>query len=346
MPDLLTFEKLFTPATMAEYVKERKVESNTIDLLFPSIKDDEETIRNIKGANGLPVTATIHADNTSTQVASRDGFSEEEIGKVLIKRQIQLKEHEINKLNNPRTSREFERIKKTIFDDAENMAKAVEVRAKALAAEALHSGKIVVNENGAKFTIDYGKNQALSETLAGTSLWSDASAKPLVDIFNWVNKTVELSGVKPSRALVSSRILALLLQNESIKKAIFGVNFDKMLTIADLNALMVAQQLPKLATFDDMYRVQDTPGKYQVKRYIPDNKIILMPEGNLGNSVWGPTAEEYELIGATGVDAYADNHLTITIYRTPDPVSRWTKATGKNIPSFEAADEVFVGTVL
>ena len=347
MSDLLTFEKLFTDANLAEYVKERKMEENVIDLLFPSVKTDERKFGNIMGANGLPVSASVHALDTSTQVASREGIKTQELEKVMIKRQIQVKEDLIMKLNNPRTSREYAQIKSKIFDDAGNMAKAVEVRAKAMAAEALHSGKIVFNENGIRnITVDYNKDARLNQTLIGTALWNDAGSDILQNIFDWINTLIDVSGGTPSRILTSRKVLATVLKNAGIRKAMFGVNADRVASLTDLNALMLSQDMPKFATFDDRYRVQKDDRTYETVRYIPENKVILLPDTAVGKSEWGPTPEEAELVGKTGIEAYADNHLTITVYRTPDPVAKWTKASGSNIPSFEKADEVFVGTVL
>lgn len=347
MSDLLTFDKLFTDENLAEYTKERKMETNVIDLLFPSEKTEEMKIGNIIGANGLPVSASIHAFDTVTQVASREGVSTQELEKVLIKRQIPINEELIIKLNNPRTAREHAQIKSKIFNDAEKMAKAVEVRAKALAAEALHSGKIVVNENGIKnYTIDYQKDAKLNETLSGAALWNVDTSDILQNIFDWINACIDVSGEAPTRLLTSRKVLATVLTNKGIRKAMFGTNADRVASMNDLNALMESQGMPKFATFDDKYRVQKNDGTYETVRYIPDNKVILLPDTAVGKSEWGPTAEEYELVGKTGIEAYADNNLTIAIYRQPDPVTKWTKAVGSNIPSFEKANEVFVGTVL
>ncbi len=329
------------------YVRNRDYTPTKIDQLFPAIKTPDMKIKSIVGANGLPVTASIHAFNAVTEIASRDNINIVEQDKVLIKRQIPLREELIIALNSPRNSAERDQVLRTIFNDVDNMYTSVLTKARVMAAEALSTGKVTSqNENGlSTLSVDYLLPANHFATLSGTSLWTADSATPLDDLRDWSQQIVDDGGERPAYALTSQAVINTLLRHVTIRRAMYGVNFERALNIADLNAFLREQGLPALVAFDEKYRKQKEDGTYEVKSYINPNKVILIPNGPVGKSEYGPTAEEYELMAAKGMDVISKQNAVVQIYRTPDPVARWTKAVATNIPSFARANEVFIATV-
>ncbi|RXM70851.1 major capsid protein [Clostridium tetani] len=335
-------EEVFSPQTVLNYVKNRQPVPMLGDILFPEKKIEGLDFKMIKGANNLPVSASIHGFDTETEIGSRDGTSASLEELALIKRKIKMDERLIIQLNSPRNSQEEKQAISDIFNDVDNMVSSVKTRVEAMRMEAVTTGKLTINENGVKATIDYGT----PKTQQSTTDWTDkATAKPLDDIYAWTDKVVQNSGFTPTRVLTSKSVLNLLLTNESIRKAVLGVNSDRVLTKSMLNQLLESMELPTVATYDAQYRIQGADGKYTPKRYFEDGKFVLLPDGKLGESVYGLTAEEIELRGRSDVKIESFGNIIAEIYSTKDPVARWTKAVATCLPSFPYADQIYIAKV-
>lgn len=341
----MRIEDVFDTNTVLNYVQNRQLPPMLGQNLFPERKIQDLSFEYIKGANNLPVMASVHAFDTETEIASRDGLEKISMEVALIKRKIRMGEKLIIQLSKPRDTAEFEYAKNQVFNDIDNMVNAVKARVEAMRMEVISSGKIVLDENGVKLTLDYGVPEAHQETLSGTDVWMDAASTPLDDIYDWVDKIVADTGVTPTRALTSKAVVNVLLKHETIRKALWGVNSDRVVTLSQLNQLLQSMDLPLIATYDAMARVQNANGSYTSKRYLPEDKFIIMPGSNLGETIYGMTAEEIELANKADVDLQAVGNIIAEIYKTNDPVARWTKAVATSLPSLPVADQIFQSKV-
>lgn len=337
--------EIFDTATLLNYLKERKYAPMLGESLFPNEKIQGLKIEYIKGASNIPVMASVHAFDTESEIASREGFETVEQKIALIKRKIRMNEELIIQLSRPRDTREQQYAINKVYNDVDNMVIAVRARVEAMRMEALSTGKIIVNENGVAVTVDYGVPEAHKETLSGTSIWTNEASTPLDDIYEFVDTVVGTTGTKPTRALTSRSVLNALLRHTSIRKAIHGVNSDRVITVNDLNALLKAMELPVIATYDERVRVQGADGTYATNRYFPEDKFVMFPDGALGNTIYGLTAEEIELANDSSVDMNSIGNIIAMVYNTTDPVARWTKAVATALPSFPVADEIFIAKV-
>lgn len=328
-------------ADLREYTRKKNEPQNVGNMLFPSVKTMDLDISYIKGAKNSPVTAQVYAPDTTTKLSGRQQASINILEMLLVKDAKRLNEKDLLNLANPRNDFEKKEIIKKIFDDVDNTIKSVYRRINMMRFEVLQTGKLTLDENGVKGEIDYFMPEEHKAALKTTKRWGETGVNPLDDLYTWVDKIVTDQGVTPTRALMDRATLNLILRNETVKKAINGVNFDRMLTRAELNAFLEAQELPTIAVYDEKYI--DETGK--TLPLMKANTVVLMPEGKLGNTHFGLTAEEVELVGKSGFEHSKQDYITSIIYRDPDPVGRITKSVARAIPSFEACDEVFVATV-
>lgn len=342
------FFDAFSTATVNSYVRNRTYQTTRMDQLFPPVKTMDTKVTTAVGAFGLPVTASVHAFDSTTEIASREAVDIITLDKVLIKRQIPMREEMILQYNNTNNRIMQTAVMKQAFNDADRMVESVLTRARALAMEVLSTGKITIkNENHIKnITLDYGMPESHFEALTSGALWSaEGTANPLDDLQRWSDKIVEDGGERPAYALMSRKVLATIAKSAAIKKSVLGTEVSRPLSISELNTFMQSLQLPQLVSFDEKYRAE-VGGKYETRAFINPNKVILIPNGAVGRSEFGPTAEEYELAQDPSIDLISKQNVIVEVYRTPDPVAHYTKAVATNIPSFERANEVFVATVL
>lgn len=334
-------EELLTPQELIDYTKERQTDAYMGELLFPERKTEAMEIKMIKGASDLPVSAHIHAFDTETELGSREGADYSMQDLALIKRKIRLGEKEIIALESPRNDQEEAEMVRKIYSDVDNLVAGVKTRVECLRMEALSTGKLSINENGFKASIDYG----IPSTHKADKTWGSGDPTILEDMDAFVDRIVKDTGFTPTRALTSKTNLNRILRDHRIRAAIYGVNSDRVLTRAELNAFLAQQSLPQIAIYDKQYRQQDAKGKYSSARFLPESAFIMMPDGKLGDTFYGLTAEELELRKNPDVDVSAVGNIVVVQYDTVDPVGRWIKAVATAMPSFPYADQVFIATI-
>ncbi|NBJ71338.1 MULTISPECIES: major capsid protein [Clostridia] len=343
MPNI---EEFLTDQALQDYTQSREYPLTVGDGLFPTDRTEEFEIKYLLGSNAAPVSASVHAYDTESQIGSRDGIEEMSMEPALIKRKIKMGERLIKSMTQARTNAEVQRVIDRIYNDVDNMVNSVRTRIERMRFEAISTGKLTINENGLKGTINYGVAKDQKETLTDTKIWSDAKAKPLDDIDRFVNKVVEHSGVTPTRILTSRKVFNVLKRHDSVRKGIFGVNSARLVTNAELNAFLQEQGLPAIATDDRVYREQKNDGSYVTKRFFPEDAFVLLPGGELGKTVHGITPEEANMRYMQTATFENFGNIVAQIYSTNDPVARWTKAVALAMPSFPTANQIFIANVL
>ncbi|XZM68764.1 major capsid protein (plasmid) [Clostridium perfringens] len=336
-------DELFNTKELLNYYKVKKQPAMLGDTLFPARKIQDIKFDMITGANGLPVSASIHAFDTETELASREVLQKGAAELALIKRKIAIGEREIIAINNPRMDSEQKALVMELFKDGDKMVNSVQTRIEAMRMELLSSGEININENNVAVKLDYKVPSSNKKKFN----WSDPkTANPLEDIKTLAEAIEDASGTKPTRILTSSKVLNKILACESVKKAIFGVNFDKIATRKDLNSLLESMELPQIATYNAKYKVQGSNGKYTTKRYFPENILSMFAENALGETIYGLTAEEIELLGSNKMEeAKMVGNIFVGVEKEGDPVRRYTKAVATALPTLENGLELGIGTI-
>ncbi|MBU3107145.1 major capsid protein [Clostridium gasigenes] len=335
-------DEVFNTSELINYYKARQLPVMLGEALFPERKIQDIEFDMILGKGGLPVSASVHAFDTETQLASREAI-EKGIGELaLIKRQIKISEKDIIKINSPRTDAELEQVVAKLYSDSENMVTGVKVRVEAMRMEVLSTGKIKIEENGLKITVDYKVPTANKKAFD----WSNVdTSKPLDDLETLAATVSDTSGSRPSRMLTSKKIQQAICKNKSVREAIHGINAAKTVTLTMLNELLVELELPTILTYEAKYKVETAKG-YATNRYFPDNIISMFGDDTLGETIYGLTAEEVKLIGDGKMEeASMVGSVFVGTYTKVDPVAEFTKAAATALPSFPYADELGIGTI-
>ncbi|WP_097026171.1 major capsid protein [Clostridium peptidivorans] len=335
-------EEVFNTKELINYYKERKITPMLGESLFPERKIQDIEFDMILGAGGLPVSAEVHAFDTKTQLASREAIEKGVASLALIKRQIKVAEKEIIKIQNPRTDAELAFVLSQLYNDSEKMVDSVKVRVEAMRMEVLSSGKLKIEENGVKVTLDYKVPAGNKKSFN----WSNATTStPLVDLETLASAVETQSGSRPTRALTSRKIVKAICASESVRKAINGVNSDKIVTLAQLNELLVQCELPIFVTYEGKYKIEGAKG-FTTNRYFPENVISMFGDGTLGETIYGLTAEEVKLIGDGKMEeASMVGNIFVGTYTSIDPVGEFTKAAATALPSFPHGEELGIGTI-
>lgn len=329
--------ELFTQNEVLSYVRDREYKPLLGETLFPERKQPSLKLDQLSGGSRIPIAASIHDFDTEAEIGSRIA-NKQELELSLIKRKIQLKETDIIALENPRTPAEQAYLVGQVYNDIDSLVQGVRARVEAMRMEVLASGQVTVKENGLNFTLDYHVPTEHKEALTGTNVWTNENSDPLADIERWIDAL----DTKPTRALTSRKIYRALATHPKIIAAIFGKDSGRVVSQADLDAFMETHSYPVIRTYDEKYKVQQADGTYTTKKYFPENKFAMFNDDLLGETLYGPTAEETRLTRDPAVDTTLVSNVLASVYdETRDPVGTWTKAVATALPSFAAADEVF-----
>jgi hypothetical protein len=330
--------ELFNQKEVLNYQNNRQFPSLLGETLFPEVKRQSLEFDMIKGAGRIPVIASVHAFDTEAEIGSREA-SKMALELALIKRKLQLKEKDIIAIEKPRDAAERQYLMQNVFNDIDVLVQGVKARVEAMRMEVLANGTVTLNGNGLDTVVDYGVPAANKEALAGTSLWTDADSDPIADLERWADA---LNG-GATRTLTSKKVLNALMRHPKVIGAIYGNGGTQRIpTRQDLNAFLQQHDLPVIGVYDQKYRKQAANGTYTQERYFPENKFVMFGDGALGESIYGPTAEEIRLTRDPSIDTSTIGNVLAMVYEENlDPVSTWTKAVATALPSFPAADEVF-----
>ena len=315
--------------------------------LFPAKKKMGLDLAWIKGYKGLPVALKPSHFDTKATVRDRIGAKKVETEMPFFRESMTIKERDRQELLRFRENDNenlYNSIISEIFDDRTQLIEGALIQSERMRMQLLTTGGISIVANNVDYTYNYDvdgewkKNNY--EELSGTSLWSDLEhSTPLEDIREMQDKIVSLTGVKPTRAIMTQKTWNYLLQNKSIKIALNplaqGLN---LVRDAELKSLLLSELSLSVAIYDKKFKTETGA----TQNFYPDNFITLLPASTIGNTYYGTTPEEADLQSANfnGDVSIVETGVAVTTINIPHPVNKETIVSEIVLPSFERMNEV------
>ena len=294
----------------------------------------------LAGGDQLPTMALVHALDSEAHIGSRPSLSRVTVEKLLIKEKINQTENLQLALDNG-VYADDDQVQ-FVYDDWARLAENVRCRTEVAKMEFLSTGKMTINENGLKFTVNFGVPSTNTEFTVDLS-------DPSKDVLSQIQKVIDAAadlGYTITGMVTSGAVLSRLKTNEGISKAIYGGSgAGAMVTNTQLSALFEdLYRFSDIRTNDARYNQEDKTGKKTAKRFYPRDKISFLAAGNgvqnFGVGLWGVTPEERKQ--GPWTDKSADQYITLTQWEEPDPVAVWSKASGLFIPVTPTPDGLLV----
>lgn len=330
--------ELFNQKEMLNYLKDRKYPAMLGEELFPEVKRQSLEFDMLTNGSKTPVVASVHGFDTESEIGQREA-EKMAIELALIKRKMQLKEKEVIALESPRNEAEKTYLTKNVYADIDSLVESIKARIEVMRMEVVATGKITLKENNLDASIDFG---VPNENKVTNVNWSLENANPINDMITWKNQLDSA----PGRVLTSTTVLAKILANKNVVNAIFGKDSTRIASVGELNNYLEQLQLPKIYTYDAKYRKLEANGTYTKHRYFPENAFVMMPAEPLGETIYGPTAEEIRLQRDPSIDIRLVGKILAMMYEEgKDPVSTWEKAVATALPALKCADELFQATI-
>lgn len=323
-------------------------QNDPINILFGDLKTDNilAEYESISADRQIPVMAQFHGFDTEAQESFRESFNIHRIEKGLIKAKIPQSER-LRELIDRKGVKNSE-LYDWIVKDGTRLADEVITRTIAIKNEVMATGKATIKENNLDLTIDYGV------PTENTSFEIDPDGDIASQIEQIVNYASE-NGVIINGILTSRQVLSIIRKNESIQKAINGVNgVGAIVKSSDFEDYLLSEYgISTVITNDLMYRIPDgtdSNGEPKTKkcRYYPSDKITFFSadtDGKMGIGLWGNPPEATTEIDTNISGSEVSPYVTITQWAENDPKVTWTKASALFVPVLYSPDSLYIATM-
>lgn len=310
--------------------------------LFPDVVIEGDTYEFSQQLNPQVTVARFHALNSETDLDSREGTQTSFARLGYVKRERSLKEDDLLMLAHPVSDVAIRQAKDSAFNDAWAMINACRLRVEALRSEVLTTGKLVIDENNYKAEYDFGVPDENRKTFN----WSDTKADIFKDLMEICDE-IENNGqdIRPAYMFVSTKTVNRLLSDEKIRSAMFGVNAALIPNLNTLNATFNSWGLPTLVKYNQFMNFANANNTgYERKRLMDEDTIVLIPDGPIGNTVYGTCPEEVNA-RLSGVTLTKSDNVVLQIIPGHDYETQTIKASTRPFVSLNLPQQLVIGSI-
>lgn len=340
---MANISELVTAQNIAAYWEEKNQNAQPLlgETLFPKKRRLGTKIDWIKGANNQPIALRTSTYDAKAIRRDRQGIEQFNTTMPFFKESKYIDEEMRQDLNNVIAANNAEvvnAILTNIYDDEAELIDASEIALERMRMEALTTGNITLSDNGQSYEYDYLLGADQSDTVQTS--WSNASADIIGDIVEIV-EGMKAKGINITRAVCNSSVAKNFRTNTAIKNAVYVfANGTVPVTTARAIDYIYNETGVRFYVYDNVY-VNAANG--QAAKYVPNDTVVFMPDGDLGNTNMGTTPEESDLRNNLNADvAIVNGGVAVTTSQIVDPVNVETKVSMVALPSFERANTIFI----
>lgn len=339
---MATIFDLITASDLAVYWTEKNKNEQPLlgATLFPRDNVLGTELSWIKGAKNQPVALRPSSYDAKAIRRDVEGIEQVKTKMPFFKESYYVDEELRSQLNNLIASNNqsvVDKILSRIYDRATALVNAAEITLERMRMELLTTGTITVSGNGVSYKYDYGLASEQKKTVATS--WSDPSADIIGDLTSYVEE-MKAKGINITRAVCNSSVVKHFKTNTALKNAIyvFAQGTVNVTTERALNYIQTETGLT-FAVYDNVWVDED--GK--ATKYVPDDTVVLLPDGDLGRTTLGVTPEESDLMNSLNANvSIVNGGVAVTTSQIVDPVNVETKVSMVGLPTFEMADQILI----
>jgi hypothetical protein len=337
---------LVEPALLTQYIREYDNEVIQNDMVLeqwlPNVLNDELEWKAAKGTFRDVDVAEYRAWDTQPKMTGRQGFSRIRGELAPVSRQIPLTEEETLRLRALRETGQDNALIRQVYDDAELMIRAVQMRIELARAQVLYTGKFTLAENGLLMEADFGMSSSHKPVAAAS--WALAGTDILADLLTWTQLYVDDNGEEPGTLLMSRQVLSYFYNNTGMKAAAgFAGSTPTRLNNEMIDQILASNGLPPILIYDAKARVSGVQ-----TRLIPADKVLMLPpQGTpMGATHYGITAEAIKLASKGLIKESAMPGVVAVVLENDNPVQTFTLGTAIAVPVMPNPDAVIAADVV
>lgn len=330
--------------------------SNAIPYLgagfFPAQKKAGLDLKWLKGHNGLPVSLAPSTFDAKSKFRDRVGVAQLETEMPFFRESMLVKEKDEQEIMRCQDSSDpyAAQILSNIFNDAKTLVDGADVvpermRMQLLAPLGGNMG-INISANGVDYTYNYdpdgswkAKHYLKIET--AENKWNAAeTCDPVKDLETALDAQEQETGNRPSILLMSKATFNLIKNSAKVRSGVLAQNVTANVNYTTARVTSYVQE--ELNVTIVIYNKQYKDEEGTAKKFYPDNIVMMLPNGALGNTHYGTTPEERTLSQKADASvSIVNTGVAVAVTITDDPVNTKTTVSEIVLPSFERADECY-----
>lgn len=319
--------------------------------LFPAQKKAGLDLKWIKGNNGLAVSLAPSAFDAKSTFRDRVGVSINETQMAFFRESMLVKEADEQEIMRVQNSNDpyAQQVLDSIFNDTQTLINGANVVPERMIMQLLAplggNMGIEITANGVNYSYNYDpdgswKKDHYLKIATDTDKWNaPTTCDPLKNIEDSLDKQEEASGNRPEILLMSKATFNMIKNSAKVRSGILAQNVTANVnyTSAKVRQFVEEELNVRIVIYNKQFK--DETGT--AKKFYPDNGVMMLPNGTLGNTYYGVTPEEARGAQAGATVSVVNTGVAVAVTTTTDPVN--TKCTCSEIllPSFERANECF-----
>lgn len=316
------------------------------EMFFPPVKQMGLELNLIKGKNDAPV-ALVSA-NWDTDVLYRDRIGFEELSaempyfKEAYKVDEKLRQKILTTMETYRSP-----LLRELYKDLRNLVIGAEVTAERLRMQILGTGTISIQENGVDKQYDYGFVSS-KQLVTETTLWSATGAKPLESFIARIKAYKNLTKKSAKYAIMNQDVFDKLIFSDEVS-SYYKNNTSVPYPSEDERKSFVERSTGITIFVADDEFVKPRDKSKTLVPYYPKDRYTLVSTLDLGETVYGTTPEEIDLLGENSsvlTGEIVGTGVAVTTWKEPDPVGVNTKVSEVVLPSCPEIDKLYIVKVL
>lgn len=354
------FQDVFNTDSFVGYmdtVTPELVEATELEKFFPTEKVEGLDYSYIKTANSAVELTAPSAFDAEPIAQHREGFDAMKGELPLFRRKMVLSEKEKSLLKmyaELGNEQGVERLLSQIYNDQKTLVSGALMTQEFLRARALMDGKISIVSKGGAVAVDYKVPAENKKTLTGDKTWDKPDAKIVDDIRAWCDAVEDATGVRPTRMICNRKTFSYFTINNQIKANLMPMSLMANATLTGNIVISDAQYKATLQALTGLTEIMVYNRKVQMDgalyNLVEDNKVAIVPEGKLGNTMVGSSPAELNMADANADGAnivVMGNGIAVNTYtNTKAPYTSGTELEFVGLPSFLASDRVILATVV
>ena len=323
--------------------------------LFPSQKKAGLDLKWIKGHNGLPVSLMPSNFDAKSTFRDRVGISIDEGQMAFFRESMLVKEADEQEIMRVQDANDpyAQQILDNIFNDTKNLVDGADVvpermRMQLLAPLNGNMG-IEITANGVNYKYNYDvdgswKTDHYTKIVSAQDLWSASeTCDPIKNIEDMLDKQEAANGNRPEVLLMSKATFNMIKNSKKVRENVAastalisaGIQADIHYTTARVQTFIENELGVSIVIYNKQYK--DESGV--AKKFYPDNIIMFLPNGSVGQTWYGTTPEEARGAASGASVAVVNTGVAVTVTTTTDPVNTKTTVSEIVLPSFERMNE-------
>lgn len=318
--------------------------------LFPDKKKLGLKLEFLKGFRSLPIALMPSAFDAKPTLRGRIGVKDFSTKMPFFRESMKLNEEDRQQLlmfQETANNAYAKQLMQILFEDRANLVAGALVQSERMRMSLLVDGTIDISApNKAGIVVNYKYNYdpqgewVDSNTDTVNVDWDDPDADVYGDILA-IKKDAQARGIDLRRAICTTKTWSYICKNTAIKKDMNPVGYQNIIiSDADVKKYLVEKLGITFVVYDKQYK--DEAGVD--KQFYPDNYVTFLPVGTLGNTWYGTTPEEADLLsGNKDADvSIVNTGVAILTKKESLPVNIITAVSEIVLPSFERMGDVFV----